>query len=38
MSEQAVNKTTVGRVAELAMRLGGRHLADYGTTRIQTTS
>jgi len=26
-------KTTVERVAELAMRLGGRHLADYGATR-----
>ena len=26
-------KTTVERVAELAMRHGGRHLADYGATR-----
>jgi spore coat protein U-like protein len=26
-------KTTVERVAELAMKLGGRHLADYGATR-----
>ena len=26
-------KTTVERVAELAMRLGWRHLADYGATR-----
>jgi hypothetical protein len=26
-------KTTVERVAELAMRLGGRHLADYGARR-----
>ena len=26
-------KTTVERVAELAMQLGGRHLADYGATR-----
>ena len=26
-------KTTVERVAELAMRLGGRHLADYGAAR-----
>ncbi len=28
-------KTTVERVAGLAMRLGGRHLADYGATRSQ---
>lgn len=26
-------KTTLERVAELAMRLGGRHLADYGSAR-----
>jgi len=26
-------KTTVERVAELAVKLGGRHLADYGATR-----
>lgn len=26
-------KTTVERVAELAMQLGGRHLADYGAAR-----
>ena len=26
-------RTTVERVAELAMQLGGRHLADYGATR-----
>jgi len=28
MSEKAAKKTTVGRVAELAMKLGGKHLAD----------
>jgi hypothetical protein len=33
MKLTAKGKTTVERVAELAMRLGGRHLADYGTTR-----
>jgi hypothetical protein len=33
MSEKAAKKATVERVAELAMRLGGRHLADYGSTR-----
>ena len=33
MSEKATKKTTVERVAELAMKLGGRHLADYGATR-----
>ena len=33
MSEKAAKKTTVERVAELAMRLGGRHLADYGAAR-----
>jgi len=33
MSEQAAKKTTVERVAELAMRLGGKHLADYGSAR-----
>jgi len=33
MSEKAAKQTTVERVAELAMRLGGKHLADYGSTR-----
>ena len=33
MSEKAGKKTTVERVAELAMRLGGKHLADYGSAR-----
>jgi len=33
MSEQAAKKATVERVAELAMKLGGRHLADYGSAR-----
>ena len=33
MSEKAAKKATVERVAELAMRLGGRHLADYGSAR-----
>jgi hypothetical protein len=33
MSEKAAQKTTVERVAELAMRLGGRPLADYGSAR-----
>lgn len=33
MSEKVVKKATVERVAELAMRLGGRHLADYGSAR-----
>ena len=28
-------KTTVERVAELAMKLGGRHLAEYGSARSQ---
>jgi hypothetical protein len=30
MSEKAAKKATVERVAELAMRLGAKHLADYG--------
>ena len=33
MSEKAVKRTTVERVAELAMKLGGKHLADYGSAR-----
>ena len=33
MSEQAAKKATVERVAELAMKLGGKHLADYGSAR-----
>ena len=33
MSEKAAKKTTVERVAELAMKLGGKHLADYGSAR-----
>jgi hypothetical protein len=33
MSEKAAKKATVERVAELAMWLGGRHLADYGSAR-----
>src|SRR5580658_11380074 len=33
MSEKAAKKATVERVAELAMKLGGRHLADCGSTR-----
>jgi Transposase DDE domain/Transposase domain (DUF772) len=33
MSEQAAKKATVERVAELAMRLGGKHLGDYGSAR-----
>ena len=33
MSEKAAKKATVERVAELAMRLGGKHLADYGSAR-----
>jgi len=33
MSEKAAKKTTVEGVAELAMKLGGRHLADYGSAR-----
>jgi Transposase DDE domain len=33
MSEKVAKKATVERVAELAMRLGGRHLADYGSAR-----
>lgn len=34
MSEKKVAKqATVERVVELAMRLGGRHLADYGSAR-----
>src|ERR1039457_2999811 len=33
MKSNVVKKPVVERVAELAMRLGGRHLADYGSTR-----
>jgi hypothetical protein len=33
MQVKAKSKTTVERVAELAMKLGGRHLADYGSAR-----
>lgn len=33
MSEKAAKETTVERVAELAMKLGGKHLADYGAAR-----
>jgi hypothetical protein len=33
MSEKAAKKATVERVAELAMKLGGKHLADYGSAR-----
>jgi FAD/FMN-containing dehydrogenase len=33
MKSKAAKKQTVERVAELAMRLGGRHLADYGSAR-----
>ena len=33
MKSNVAKKTTVERVAELAMKLGGRHLADYGATR-----
>ena len=33
MSEKAEKRTTVERVAELAMKLGGKHLADYGAAR-----
>jgi hypothetical protein len=33
MSEKAAKKTRVEWVAELAMKLGGKHLADYGSTR-----
>jgi hypothetical protein len=29
----ALKTETIERVAELAMRLGGRHLADFGATR-----
>ena len=33
MQAKGKSKTTVERVAELAMKLGGKHLADYGSTR-----
>jgi len=33
MKSNVAKKTTVERVAELAMQLGGRHLADYGSAR-----
>ena len=33
MQVKGNRKTTVERVAELAMKLGVRHLADYGATR-----
>ena len=33
MKEKLTKKPTVERVAELAMKLGGRHLADYGSAR-----
>ena len=33
MSEKTAKKATVERVAELAMKLGGKHLADYGSAR-----
>ena len=33
MSEKAAKKATVERVVELAMKLGGKHLADYGSAR-----
>jgi hypothetical protein len=33
MCEKAAKQTTVERVTELTMRLGGRHLADYGSAR-----
>jgi Transposase domain (DUF772) len=33
MKSDAEKKPVIERVAELAMRLGGKHLADYGSTR-----
>ena len=33
MQAKGKSKTTVEGVAELAMKLGGKHLADYGSTR-----
>src|SRR5436305_776482 len=33
MSESAENRPVLECVAALAMKLGGRHLADYGATR-----
>jgi hypothetical protein len=30
MGEKVAKKATVERMAELAMKLGGKHLADYG--------
>jgi len=33
MQVKGKNKTTVEQVAELAMKLGGKHLADYGSAR-----
>jgi FAD/FMN-containing dehydrogenase len=33
MSEQTAKKAVVERVAELAMKLGGKQLADYGSAR-----
>jgi hypothetical protein len=33
MKSKVITKLVVERVAELAMRLGGKHLADYGSAR-----